>query len=45
MISAGYDIADLRNLLRRNEALDLAALIRRTIEGFQFPGALTELER
>ena len=42
---ADYDITDLRNLLRRDEAPDLAAMIRRTIEGFQFLGTLTELER
>jgi len=42
---SGYDIADLHNLLRRDQTPDLAAMIRRVIEGFKFLAELTELER
>jgi len=42
---ADYDIADLRSLLRKDESPDLAAMIRRAVEGFQFLEALTGLER
>jgi predicted nucleotidyltransferase component of viral defense system len=43
--AGNYDIADLRNLLRRDQNPDLNAMIRRVIEGFQFLADLTELER
>jgi predicted nucleotidyltransferase component of viral defense system len=42
---ADYDIGDLRNLLRKDEAPDLAAMIKRAVDGFQFLGAMTDLER
>jgi hypothetical protein len=42
---ADYDIADLGNLLRKDEAPDLAAMTRRAVEGFQFLQAMTGLER
>lgn len=42
---ADYDVGDLRNLLRREENPDLAAMIGRAIDGFQFLGTLTDLER
>ena len=40
-----YDIGDLRNLLRKDQNPDLAAMIRRVIEGFQFLNNLTDLEK
>lgn len=43
--AADYDIADLRNLLRRDENPDLAAMIARVTQGFQFLRNLSEAER
>ncbi|MGY3404828.1 putative nucleotidyltransferase component of viral defense system [Bradyrhizobium sp. GM5.1] len=40
-----YDIADLTNLLRRDQKPDLEGMIRRVLEGFRFLGDLTEIER
>jgi predicted nucleotidyltransferase component of viral defense system len=40
-----YDIADLRNLLRKDQNPDLNSTIRRVIDGFQFLANLTDLER
>jgi predicted nucleotidyltransferase component of viral defense system len=40
-----YDIADLRNLLRKDQNPDLNSMIRRVIDGFQFLANLTDLER
>jgi predicted nucleotidyltransferase component of viral defense system len=40
-----YDVADLTNLLRRDQRPDLTDMIRRAKEGFRFLGQLTELER
>lgn len=40
-----YDVADLRNLLRKDQNPDLNGMIRRIVEGFQFLANLTELER
>jgi predicted nucleotidyltransferase component of viral defense system len=42
---ADYDVADLRNLLRKDQTPDLPTMIRRVIEGFQFLGMLNEPER
>jgi predicted nucleotidyltransferase component of viral defense system len=39
-----YDVADLRNLLRRDENPDLQAMIGRVTQDFQFLRNLTELE-
>ena len=46
-IKAGsdYDIADLRNLLRRDQNPDLPAMIARVVENFQFLGQMTDSER
>jgi predicted nucleotidyltransferase component of viral defense system len=43
--AADYDVADLRNLLRRDETPDLQVMIDRVTQGFQFLRNLTELER
>lgn len=43
--AADYDVADLRNLLRRDEAPDLKAMITRVVQGFQFLRDLTDAER
>lgn len=40
-----YDIADLTNLLRRDQKPDLDGMIRRVVEGFRFLGDLKEIER
>jgi predicted nucleotidyltransferase component of viral defense system len=40
-----YDLMDLKNLLRKDQSPDLNVMIRRVIEGFQFLGQLTEVER
>lgn len=42
---ADYDVGDLRNLLRKDQAPDLPTMIRRVVEGFQFLGMLSEPER
>jgi hypothetical protein len=43
--NSSYDIADLRNLVRKDQNSDLNSLIRRVIDGFQFLTNLTDLER
>lgn len=43
--AADYDVDDLRNLLRKDQSPNLATMQRRVIEGFQFLGTLTALER
>jgi predicted nucleotidyltransferase component of viral defense system len=40
-----YDLNDLKNLLRKDQSPDLAAMIARVIGGFQFLGQMTETER
>lgn len=40
-----YDVDDLRNLLRRDQAPDINALKRAVIDGFRFLGDPTEVER
>ncbi|MFA5263452.1 MAG: nucleotidyl transferase AbiEii/AbiGii toxin family protein [Opitutaceae bacterium] len=40
-----FDLMDLRNLLRKDQNPDLAAMIARVIGGFQFLGQMTETER
>lgn len=40
-----YDIMDLKNLLRKDQNPDLAAMIARVIGSFQFLGQMTEIER
>jgi predicted nucleotidyltransferase component of viral defense system len=40
-----YDIADLTNLLRRDQRPDLQAMIRRVVDGFRFLSNLTDAER
>lgn len=40
-----YDISDLRNLLRKDQHPEINAMIRRVVEGFQFLGNLTDIER
>jgi predicted nucleotidyltransferase component of viral defense system len=42
---ADYDIADLANLLRKDQRPELEPMIRRVIEGFRFLGDMNELER
>lgn len=42
---ADYDVGDLRNLLRKDQAPDLPTMIRRVVDGFQFLGMLSEPER
>ncbi len=46
-IEAGqdYDLLELKNLLRKDQNPDLAAMITRVVAGFQFLGQLTETER
>lgn len=39
-----YDISELRNLLRKDQEPDLAAMIRRVTEGFRFLEQLSEAE-
>jgi hypothetical protein len=43
--SGNYDIADLRNLLRKDQSPNLSGMIQRVVEGFQFLANLTELEK
>ena len=45
MDGADYDLADLANLLRRDQRPDLDATIRRVVDGFRFLSDLTPLER
>jgi predicted nucleotidyltransferase component of viral defense system len=40
-----YDVADLANLLRRDQRPDLGAMINRVVNGFRFLGEMTEQER
>jgi hypothetical protein len=40
-----YDIADLANLLRKDQRPNLDQMIGRVIDGFRFLGDMTELER
>jgi len=39
-----YDVADLTELLRKDQRADLATLIKRVVEGYRFLSNLTELE-
>ncbi|MEI6107545.1 MAG: nucleotidyl transferase AbiEii/AbiGii toxin family protein [Opitutae bacterium] len=41
----GYDMADLRNLLRRDQHPDLDGMIGRVVANFQFLGQMTDVER
>lgn len=43
--SGDYDIAELQNLLRRDQRPDLDDMIDRVIDGFRFLANMTELER
>jgi predicted nucleotidyltransferase component of viral defense system len=45
MDSGDYDVADLTNLLRRDQRPDLDQMIQRVVDGFRFLGGLTDLER
>jgi predicted nucleotidyltransferase component of viral defense system len=40
-----YDVADLTNLLRKDQKPDLEAMMKRVVDGFRFLGDLTEAER
>jgi len=40
-----YDILDLKNLLRKDQSPDLAAMIARVVGSFQFLAQMTEIER
>lgn len=40
-----YDVLDLKNLLRKDQNPDLAAMTARVVGNFQFLGQLTEIER
>jgi hypothetical protein len=40
-----YDITDLKNLVRKDQSPDLAAMIARVVGNFQFLGQMTEIER
>jgi predicted nucleotidyltransferase component of viral defense system len=42
---SSYDMAELRNLLRKDQNPDLKSMIQRVIDGFQFLQNLTSLER
>lgn len=39
-----YDVADLTQLLRKDQRADLATLIKRVVEGYRFLNNLTEIE-
>jgi predicted nucleotidyltransferase component of viral defense system len=41
----GYDLGELRNLLRKDQVPDPDAMTQRITDGFQFLGNLTELEK
>lgn len=43
--AADYDLADLANLLRKDQKPDLKAMIKRVTDGFRFLGDLTQAER
>lgn len=40
-----YDLAELANLLRKDQRPDLKDMIRRVVDGFRFLGQLTDLEK
>ncbi len=40
-----YDIADLTNLLRKDQKPDLDGMMKRVVDGFRFLNDLTEIER
>jgi hypothetical protein len=40
-----YDVADLTNLLRKDQKPDLADMIRRVADGFRFLSNLTDTEK
>lgn len=40
-----YDLSDLRNLLRRDQSPDLAGMIARVLDNFQFLAQMTDIER
>ena len=41
----GYDLGELRNLLRKDQVPDPDAMTQRVTDGFQFLGNLTELDK
>jgi predicted nucleotidyltransferase component of viral defense system len=41
----GYDLGELRNLLRKDQVPDLDAMTKRVTDGFQFLANLTEFEK
>ena len=41
----GYDLGELRNLLRKDQAPNLKAMTQRVMDGFQFLANFTELEK
>ncbi len=45
MDGGDYDIADLHNLLRKDQRPDLKELIQRVVDGFRFLGEMTDLEK
>ena len=40
-----YDIAELASLLRKDQRPDLEDMVQRVVDGFRFPGEMTELEK
>jgi len=42
---SSFDVTDLKNLLRRDQAPDLESMIERVAEGFRFLAQATELEK
>jgi predicted nucleotidyltransferase component of viral defense system len=40
-----YDIADLHNLLRKDQRPELKEMIQRVVDGFRFLGEMTDLEK
>jgi hypothetical protein len=42
---ADYNMADLTNLLRKDQKLDLDGMIRRVVDGYRFLADLTEAEK
>lgn len=40
-----YDVADLTNLLRKDQKPDLEAMMKRVVDGFRFLGDLSEAEK
>jgi predicted nucleotidyltransferase component of viral defense system len=45
VMEGDYDIADLTNLLRKDQRPELGAMTRRVVEGFRFLADMTERER